>query len=1233
MFTRGELKMKFLLRTKLLTALILLVVLVFGNTLRVFAQTPASDLKGKSNEVLLIPNSTVNAGEIIFHSDRDHDGMSDEDEARNGTNPDDPSDADGDLDGDGLSNGDEVAKGTNPNAVDSDGDGVSDAEEIRLGYNPLDAGNTPPPNTAITTLQVSPNPLALSVNSVFGSTPAQLTVTGITNTGTSVDLTHNANTVYQSLDQSIAAVSATGEAFGISVGSTTIQVQNGGLTASTAVNVGTFDPSAVSVVQIPGYANNVDVAGNYAYVAAGSAGLQIVDITNRSNPQIVGALDTSGNANDIRVVGDFAYLADGESGLEIINISNPSNPVLAGSFDTPGEANDVVLVGTTAYVADGLSGLQIIDVADPSNPQIIGALDTPGKTRGVDVSGNYAILAEGAPSIAIRVVDITNPSDPQLIGTLSQFQEVIDVVARGNFAYVAGWPNGLKVVDFSDPAAPIVASTDPFGFSPRDVTLNGDFLMVAETVLLNFVPLYSVADPATLDYRGGIDQSNLGNADTTGIASDDQFIYTTGVPFISGYDKGVVSNFGPSSLFISRYRLPAGDSNGVAPTVSLTSPVEGDTVREGKTLELTATASDDVYVGGVQFKVNGNVVATDSNSPYQFTYDVPLNSTSLSITATAFDLGNNVSTTPPVSVTVTPDAPPSVSITDPAENTTLIEGESIILRAEAADDEAVTQVRFSANGTELDSAYNSPYEIPTTVPTGINSLTITAEAHDTVDRTTTDTRTYNVIPDPNTIVTGRVLKTNGQPVENAEVTVFENFTAQTAANGTFSISNVPTIRGSISAKATALLNNVPAANLSLRFVPVRGGTTNVGDIKLAAGATAPTALSVGFFGSRDDNIFSGQDLFVAYNDRLSSVYSFNGTDFAPRTVEQMETGAVVAGNSNSVSLLNFFGNRTFLQLAGQPGTITEFNADQRENITQAQIPTLLESESQFISRGYDYSHDRTVTAFLSNNQPGGAVIKFKSGNEEPVDVPLPPGLVLHSLVVNDIDSNGYADILAIKELPGGGAKLISISRTSSNVPQQLTGDWDFAPLIESDIIDRVANPSNGLNNLVVGNFANANGREIAVLGDDRIRIYTVSPTGEFVIDQEMPIPAGEVPTGIYAYALRRSSFTDLLVTTQKAINPEAHSLFVLLNSDGGGGGCGSCTSLTSGKNDKGKVSSPSQQLFDAPTVRNYTISNSNGDSRIFVGNWGGAFNQLDVVVVEGDEVKIFLDVTPRISGS
>ena len=99
------------------------------------------------------------------------------------------------------------------------------------------------------------------------------------------------------------------------------------------------------------------------------------------------AYDT-GYAQDVEVVGNYAYLADGDSGLQIIDISNPTNPTLKGNYDTPDYAYGVQVVGNYAYVADGDSGLQIIDISNPTNPTLKGNYDTSGFAQDVQVVGN-----------------------------------------------------------------------------------------------------------------------------------------------------------------------------------------------------------------------------------------------------------------------------------------------------------------------------------------------------------------------------------------------------------------------------------------------------------------------------------------------------------------------------------------------------------------------------------------------------------------------------------------------------------------------------------------------------------------------------------------------------------------------------------------------------------------------------------------------------------------------------
>ena len=249
-------------RLRVLISSAVAICLLFSNVL-VHAQTPQtpSTLKGESNQVLLVPNATVNAGEVRLKSDRDHDGMSDEAESANGTNPDDPADADSDADGDGLSNGDEVAIGSGVNNADSDGDGASDGEEARLGFNPNDATNTPPANATIVSIQVTPSPLELSRNTVIGPQPVRLRVNGTLNTGASVDLINAPETTYVSQNTSVALVDSFGTAAGVAIGSTTITVQNGSFTVQVPTTVSNYTPIGIAEIFIPGYANSVTVQG------------------------------------------------------------------------------------------------------------------------------------------------------------------------------------------------------------------------------------------------------------------------------------------------------------------------------------------------------------------------------------------------------------------------------------------------------------------------------------------------------------------------------------------------------------------------------------------------------------------------------------------------------------------------------------------------------------------------------------------------------------------------------------------------------------------------------------------------------------------------------------------------------------------------------------------------------------------------------------------------------------
>src|SRR5207244_6553060 len=89
-----------------------------------------------------------------------------------------------------------------------------------------------------------------------------------------------------------------------------------------------------------------------------------------------------------------------------------------------------------------------------------------------------------------------------------------------------------------------------------------------------------------------------------------------------------------------------------APTVSVTAPTAGATV--SGTTAVTASATDDIGVAGVQFKLDGaNLGAEDTTAPYSVAWDT---GTALdgahTITAVARDAAGNLGNAAPVTATV-----------------------------------------------------------------------------------------------------------------------------------------------------------------------------------------------------------------------------------------------------------------------------------------------------------------------------------------------------------------------------------------------------------------------------------------------------------------------------------------------------------------------------------------------------------------------------------------------------
>ena len=165
-----------------------------------------------------------------------------------------------------------------------------------------------------------------------------------------------------------------------------------------------------------------------------------------------------------------------------------------------------------------------------------------------------------------------------------------------------------------------------------------------------------------------------------------------------------------------------------APTVSITSPTGGSV---SGTVSVTANASDNVGVSRVEFYVNGALQATDTATPYLYSWNTAgLASGSYTLTAKAYDAANNVGQSGSVSVTLVNDTTaPTATLSAPANGATV--SGTLSVTASATDNVGVSKIEIYENGVLKSAGNVSPFTYSWNTTAEANgSVTLTAKAYD-----------------------------------------------------------------------------------------------------------------------------------------------------------------------------------------------------------------------------------------------------------------------------------------------------------------------------------------------------------------------------------------------------------------------------------------------------------------------------------------------------------------------
>ncbi len=222
-------------------------------------------------------------------------------------------------------------------------------------------------------------------------------------------------------------------------------------------------PSLVGSYNAPGNvdANDVFISGSNAYLVRENyflgAEFYIVNVAVPAAPSLLGSLNLGADANNVNVSGNYAYVASASNSqeLQIINVSVPALPSLAGSYNAPGTADALSLdiVGTTVYLGRAASAADadffLIDVTNPALPSLIGSYEAGANTtiNGVKVSSadNLAFLATGEVAEEFKVVDISTPASPAYLCGLNLAGEAADLYFLDNKIYIANFDNNEEL--------------------------------------------------------------------------------------------------------------------------------------------------------------------------------------------------------------------------------------------------------------------------------------------------------------------------------------------------------------------------------------------------------------------------------------------------------------------------------------------------------------------------------------------------------------------------------------------------------------------------------------------------------------------------------------------------------------------------------------------------------------------------------------------------------------------
>jgi len=240
----------------------------------------------------------------------------------------------------------------------------------------------------------------------------------------------------------------------------------------------------------------VQLRGEYAYVAAGEGGLRVYDVAQIDQKGFSERITTApvsrfgqkfwvktryatavaapttlavdpartrraeNEEQPIHPLYAYLYVVDKYEGLILVNAAtlldgDPLNNYLkrAVTFNPDGalnDANNITIAGSYAYITTA-TGLAIVSINDPLKPRLVTRVSLK-HPKSVAIQFRYAFVVDDE---GLKVIDVTTPEQPRIVaGAFVPLAHAHDVYVARTYAYVANGVEGVGIVDVEQPEHP-----------------------------------------------------------------------------------------------------------------------------------------------------------------------------------------------------------------------------------------------------------------------------------------------------------------------------------------------------------------------------------------------------------------------------------------------------------------------------------------------------------------------------------------------------------------------------------------------------------------------------------------------------------------------------------------------------------------------------------------------------------------------------------------------------------